>query len=391
MNKTAIGVSAAVLFVVAGAGGYWIGQKKQAAGSAAPTAAAVPAAPSVVVEAGPVTRTALPLGITTVGSLRSDESVTLRPEVAGRISAILFKEGQQVAKGAPLVRLDPSVTAAEVAQARANLTLAKAKYDRAVDLQHKGFISSQAKDEAENNLKVADAALALAGAKLDKLTILAPFSGLIGLRSVSTGDYVKEGADMVNLEAIDPLKIDFRVPEIFLSQLRVGQSLQMTLDAIPGKTYEGSVIAINPLLDAAGRSVVIRAQVRNQGTVLRPGMFARVRLLTREVQQALVVPEQAIVPQGDEWFVFRVVDGKAQRTKVEIGQRRDGKAEIVKGLNDGDVVVTAGQLKIREGVAVQIATAPPTSAPPVSADATVAAPPAAPAKSEAAAPPTPKS
>jgi membrane fusion protein (multidrug efflux system) len=233
MEKTAIAATAVLLLIAAGAGGYWIGQNKQANAPAAPTAAAVaPAAtPGIVVEASPVARSSLPLGITTVGSLRSDESVTLRPEVAGRISAILFREGQQVTKGAPLVRLDPSVAEAEFAQARANLTLAKAKFDRAVDLQHKGFISSQAKDEAENNLKVADAALALARAKLDKLTIVAPFSGLIGLRSVSTGDYVKEGADMVNLESIDPLKIDFRVPEIFLSQLRVGQSLQMTPSA----------------------------------------------------------------------------------------------------------------------------------------------------------------
>jgi hypothetical protein len=137
----------------------------------------------------------------------------------------------------------------------------------------------------------------------------------------------------------------------------------MTLDAMPGKSYEGTVFAINPLIDAAGRSVVIRAQVRNQGTVLRPGMFARVRLLTRELQDTLVVPEQAIVPQGDEWYVYRVVDGKALRTKVDIGQRRDGKTEIVRGLQDGDVVVTAGQLKLRDGVPVQTAVdAAPTAA-----------------------------
>jgi membrane fusion protein (multidrug efflux system) len=208
---------------------------------------------------------------------------------------------------------------------------------------------------------------------------MAPFTGIIGLRSVSVGDYVKEGADMVNLEAVDPLKVDFRVPEIYLTQLGVGQSLQLTLDAMPGKTYEGKVFAINPLLDAAGRSVVIRAQVKNQDAALRPGMFTRVRLLTRDLQETLVVPEQAIVPQGEEWFVYRVVDGKAQRAKVDIGQRRDGKAEIIKGLQDGDTVVTAGQLKLREGVPVQIAAAP------------TAAPAPAPPKADAAAPALPKS
>jgi membrane fusion protein (multidrug efflux system) len=310
------------------------------------------------VEASKVARTALPQGITAVGSLRSDESVTLRPEVAGRISAIEFREGERVARGSPLVRLDTAVAKAEEQQAHANLVLAQQKHTRALDLETKGFVSSQAKDEAENNLRVAEAALALAQAKLAKLTIVAPFTGIIGLRSVSVGDYVKEGADMVNLEAVDPLKVDFRVPEIYLTQLRVGQTLQLTLDAMPGKTYEGRVLAINPLIDAAGRSVVIRAQVKNQDSALRPGMFARVRLLTRDLQEALVVPEQAIVPQGDEWYVYRVVNGKAQRAKVDIGQRRDGKAEIVKGLQDGDVIVTAGQLKLREGVEVQIAGTP---------------------------------
>ena len=378
MNKAVIGV-AAILIVVAGAAGFWLGRPSDAsktAAAAAPAASTPGSGPAVSVEAIKVERLALPQGITAVGSLRSDESITLRPEVAGRISAIQFREGERVAKGAPLVKLDPSVTQAELQQAQANMVLAKAKYDRAVDLQGKGFISGQARDEAENNLKVGEAALALARAKLAKLSIEAPFSGIIGLRSVSVGDYVKEGADMVNLEAIDPLKVDFRVPEIYLSQIRVGQSLQMTLDAVPGKTYEGKVFAINPLVDAAGRAVVIRAQVRNQDTTLRPGMFARVRLLTHEKQEALVVPEQAIVPQGDEWFVYRVVDGKAQRAKVEIGQRRDGKAEVMKGLRDGDVVVTAGQLKIRDGVPVQVAAVQSAPAAPVAPPKADAAPPA---------------
>ncbi|HEV2041279.1 MAG TPA: efflux RND transporter periplasmic adaptor subunit [Casimicrobiaceae bacterium] len=379
MNKAVIGV-AAILIVVAGAAGFWLGRPSDAsnpsAAAVAPAASTPASVPAVSVEAIKVERLALPQGITAVGSLRSDESITLRPEVAGRISAIQFREGERVAKGAPLVKLDPSVTQAELQQAQANMVLAKAKYDRAVDLQGKGFISGQARDEAENNLKVGEAALALARAKLAKLSIEAPFSGIIGLRSVSVGDYVKEGADMVNLEAIDPLKVDFRVPEIYLSQIRVGQSLQMTLDAVPGKTYEGKVFAINPLVDTAGRAVVIRAQVRNQDTTLRPGMFARVRLLTHETQEALVVPEQAIVPQGDEWFVYRVVDGKAQRAKVEIGQRRDGKAEVMKGLRDGDVVVTAGQLKIRDGVPVQVAAVQSAPAAPIAPPKADAAPPA---------------
>ena len=381
MNKAVIALVAVVLAAAAGFVGFWFGQQKDV-GPAAQVAApkSNPAAASVVVEASKVAKVALPQGITAVGSLRSDESVTVRPEVAGRINSIHFHEGERVVKGAPLVKLDTSVTEAEERQARANLTWATQKYQRALGLEKQGFISSQAKDEAENNLKVSEAALALAEAKLAKLTITAPFSGIIGLRSVSVGDYVKEGADMVNLEAIDPLKVDFRVPEVYLTQLRVGQTLELTLDAMPGKTYEGKLLAINPLIDAAGRSVVIRAQVKNQDAALRPGMFARVSLFTRNVQEALVVPEQAIVPQGEEWFVYRVVDGKAQRAKVDIGQRRDGKAEILKGLDAGDLVVTAGQLKLRQGVPVQVAT--------TQRDATGAG---APPKADATPEPVPKS
>jgi membrane fusion protein (multidrug efflux system) len=253
------------------------------------------------------------------------------------------------------VRLDPAIPQAELQQANANLTLAKAKYERAVDLQKRGFISSQARDEAENNLKVAEAALTLAQARLAKTEIKAPFTGLIGLRQVSVGDYVKEGADLVNLESVDLLKVDFRVPEIYLKQVRVGQVMEVTLDALPGKAFEGRIFAINPLIDAAGRSILIRAQVQNPDAALRPGMFVRVRLITREMADALVVPEQALVPQGQEQYVYRVIDGKAVRTKVEVGQRSDGRVEIVGGLEPDEVVVTAGQLKLRDGTQVQLA------------------------------------
>ena len=140
-----------------------------------------------------------------------------------------------------------------------------------------------------------------------------------------------------------------------MRQVQVGQSLQVQLDALPGKTFEGKVFAVNPLIDAAGRSVVIRAQVRNQDTALRPGLFARVKVITREQADAMVVPETALVPQGTEQYVFKVVDGKAMRVKIETGQRRDGKVEVIAGVARGDTIITAGQLKIRDGSPVRIA------------------------------------
>ena len=405
--RKVVAVVTAVTFVAAGMGGaYWYGTKSVApAGQAASAGAAAkagsaPAAGSVTVEAVKVATLSLPQTITAVGSLRSDESVTLRPEVAGRINTIAFQEGQPVAKGAMLVRLDPAVPLAEAQQARANLVLAKTKWDRAIDLAKSNFISGQAKDEAENNYKVAEASAQLAEAKLAKMDLRAPFSGIIGLRSVSMGDYVKEGADLVNLESIDPLKVDFRVPEIYMRQVKVGQPLQVQLDALPGRTFEGKVFAVNPLIDAAGRSVVIRAMVRNPDTSLRPGMFARVRLITRDAQDALVLPEEALVPQGDQQFVYRILDGKAVRTKVDVGQRRDSKVEILNGVDKDDMVVTAGQLKLRDGAPVNIAgTAPP--APTVAAPAPMSSPAsgpamispatASPAKADAVSAPAPKS
>ncbi len=389
MNKAITGAVAALVLAIAVGGAYWFGTQHvgtsphgAATSPASATAKGGASAPgSVTVEAVQVVTASLPQTITAVGSLRSDESVTLRPEVAGRISSIAFQEGQPVAKGALLVRLDPAVPQAEAAQAKANLVLAKTKFDRAVDLAKSNFISGQARDEAENNLKVAEASLQLADAKLAKMDLRAPFSGVIGLRSVSVGDYVKEGADLVNLESIDPLKVDFRVPEIYMRQVKVGQPLQIQLDALPGKTFEGKVFAVNPLIDAAGRSVVIRAIVRNQDTSLRPGMFARVRLITRDVQNALVVPEQALVPQGDQQFVFRIIDGKAVRTRVDVGQRRDAMVEMLSGVAKDELVVTAGQLKLRDGAPVDVAAAVPVVTPPS----------ASPAKAENVSAPAPKS
>jgi membrane fusion protein, multidrug efflux system len=352
-------VSVALLAIV-GAGAFWLGKNQTSLPAANTNAAGSPGVPAksdggTVVEAATVKTSKLAQGITAVGSLRSDESVVIRPEVAGRIAEILFQEGKPVRKGATLVRFDTSVQKAELQQAEANLNLNKNKLDRAIDLQKKGFISSQAKDEAENNFRVAQASYDLASAKLTKLEIKAPFSGTVGLRSVSVGDYIRDGQDIANLEALDPLKVDFRVPEIFLKQVASGQSLQVNLDAFPNQSFEGKVLAINPLLDANGRSIVIRAVVKNADARLRPGMFARVRLLTSNVQDAMTIPEQALLPQGEEFYVYRVTDGRAARIKVEIGQRREGVVEILRGVTKDDVIVTAGQLKIRDGAPVKVA------------------------------------
>ncbi len=363
-----VGALAVALLAAVGAASFWAGSRSGAPASPAGSATAPAQARSapgggIFVEATKVSSVRLPQALTAVGSLRSDETVMVRPEITGRISAILFNEGQHVAKDQVLVKLDDSVQRADLDKARANLVLSKTKYERAVDLLNKGFLSSQAKEEAENNLKVAQADAQLMQARLAKATIRAPFAGTIGLRAVSVGDYVKEGQDIVNLEALDPLKVDFRVPELASPQVNSGQLLQIQLDALPGKTYKGKVLAINPLIDANGRSIVIRAQVPNRDGRLRPGMFARVRLFTSESRDSLMVPEESLFPVGDDKYVYKVVDGKATRQKVEIGQRGEGRIEILGGLSPDDIVVTAGALKLREGAPVTVANERPAPQP----------------------------
>ncbi len=293
--------------------------------------------------------------ISAVGTIRSNESVVLRPEVSGRIVKLNFDDGQVVTKGQLLVAFDSSVNLAEVQQAKAELGIAKANFNRNADLARQNFISDRARDESAANVQVLDARLALAQARLSKLEIRAPFSGVIGIRTVSPGDYVKDGTDLVNLEDISRVKIDFRVPEKYADVVKKGQALDVMVDALPGTTFRARVDAIDPQIDSSGRSTLLRGRVDNPNSRLKPGMFARVKLIMSERDNALAVPEEAIVPQQNKMTVWKVVDGKAVRTEVTTGLRRSGKVEIVRGLKVGDAVVTAGQMRLsRDGAPVRI-------------------------------------
>jgi membrane fusion protein (multidrug efflux system) len=185
------------------------------------------------------------------------------------------------------------------------------------------------------------------------MKILAPFDGVVGIRGVSLGDYVKDGTDLVNVEDIRNLKVDFRLPERSLSQIRPGQSVEVVADALPGVPWQGQIEAVNPRIDANGRSVELRARLDNASGKLRPGMFVRVRVIVGE-RNGLLVPEEAIVPQGEEFFVYTVVDGAARRVPVKIGIRRSAQVEIVQGVAAGDQVVTAGMRLFRDGQPVRV-------------------------------------
>jgi membrane fusion protein (multidrug efflux system) len=368
-------IVAVLILLAVAAGGLWYFRSYQQAPKGAGEGGKPPAATQKPAEGGgggppggfaiPVEAAEAKLGrmdraIQAVGTLRSNQSVVVRPEVAGRIVKIHFKEGQRVAEGARLVSLDDTIARAEVAQARAALTLSRANYERATELLGRGAGTQRTRDEALAKLRSDEANLALTEARLEKTVIAAPFEGIAGLRQVDIGDFVNVGQPIVNIEDIDPIKVDFRVPEVFLAAVAPGQRVEVGADAWPERTFAGELYAVDPLIDAQGRSIVIRAQLSNDDGRLRPGLFVRVRLILKGRDDAVLIPEQALVPIGQDRFVFRVADGKAQQVRVATGDRRDGLVEIVSGLKAGESVVTAGQIKLRDGAAVTVLpSAPP--------------------------------
>lgn len=285
----------------------------------------------------------------TFGSLRSDESTVIRPELGGRLAAVHFREGEAVKAGELLVSLDDSIARAELAQARANLDLAEKSFERTQLLFKRGASNAQAQDEAQSQQQAARASLALAQARLDKTQIRAPYAGVLGLRQVSVGDYLSAGQDLVNLEVLDPLKVDFRIPQKAVSQVRLGQAIELNLDAYPGERFKGTIIALNPRLDEIGRSQAIRARVDNQDQRLKPGQFVKVSVILAERPQALLIPEEAVMPMGQLLFVNLVVDGKVERRQIRIGQRLRGKAEVVEGLQGDETLISAGWQKVAPG------------------------------------------
>jgi membrane fusion protein (multidrug efflux system) len=335
--------------------------------AATPTPSAPP--PAVAVEVATVRAGRITSRVAAIGTLQADQSVVIQPEIPGKVTRVGFREGDRVAAGAVLVELDRSVLAAELEQARAARVLAEANYRRADSLARQGSGTARARDEAAAAFETTSAAVELMTARLAKATIAAPFGGVVGLSDVTVGRLLAVGERIVNLESIDPLKVDFRVAETFLGAVQVGQVIALTVDAYPGRTFEGRVYAIDPLVDVNGRAIRLRARLPNADLMLRPGIFARVQLVVDVRDNALLLPEAAIVPQGQDRFVFRVEAGRAKWVKVTLGERRTGEIEVREGLKAGDTVVTAGQLKLFDGASVEVLPGggppnPSTAAPP---------------------------
>ncbi|MEO8118142.1 MAG: efflux RND transporter periplasmic adaptor subunit [Rhodoferax sp.] len=388
MAKKLIYPVVAVIGIAAASGAAWWYQSKPK-GAQEITGAPAAAPRAAGVEVGRVERIALRDDAQSVGSLQSRQSVMLRPEIAGRVKALGFSDGARVRKGQVLVQLDDTLQLAEVQQALAQVSIAQANFKRNQELVAENFVARRVLEESLANVQVVEAQLALARARLSRMALLAPFDGTVGIRSINVGDFVKDGADLVNLEDISSMYVDFRLPERFQSKLKPQQTVELALDALPGRAFRARVEAINPLLDANGRSIGVRAILPNtsgelapngkpaggaagDAAPLRPGMFARVTTVFSVNEAALVVPEEAIVPQGGRQFVIKVVAPAAVpaaaaatlppdtkfvslRQEVKLGVRQKGKVEILEGLAEGETVVVAGQQRLqRDGTPLRI-------------------------------------
>lgn len=433
-SKKMYSVVAVLGIVAASALAWWL---QNPTTNAAPTA---PGARPAGVEISQVKKQTLRDDAEAVGTLRSSQNVMLRPEVAGRVLSLGFADGARVRAGQVLVQMDDTLQRAEVQQSLAQMSIVRANHKRNQELVAQNFIAQRSLDESAAALQVADAQLGLSCARLERMRLIAPFNGVVGIRSVNVGDYVKDGADLINLENIGSLYVDYRLPERYQAKVKPGQTIEVKLDAFSGRLFKATIEAVDPLIDANGRSIGVRAVLANtagepiavgggrgqvaavvatapaspaapsaikpepvsrgvalpspqslgcppntfdrtrtnaggeQNGPLRPGMFARVTAVFAIKPNALVVPEEAIVPQGGKQFVIKAIppselpapavsaasgaasapvvppDTKfvSQRIEVKLGMRRGGQVEITEGLAEGDTIVVAGQQRLQK-------------------------------------------
>lgn len=307
----------------------------------------------VTVESMVVEPSRLSSRVNAVGTVLADAAAVLRAEVPGQILELHFEDGQPVAKGDRLFSIEATVLEAEVNEARANAEQSEAAYTRARELIDDKLISATDFDTARANYNVGVARLLSSEARLSKTVIRAPFDGFVGLRRINIGDYATIGQELVDVVRLDPLRVEFSVPETLLAQLKPGQTVNVAVGAYPDEAFPGTITAIAPQVDVAGHSVLLRAELPNADLRLRPGLFAQVTVTLKEKPDAILLPEQAIWPIGNEKTVFVIEEGKARRQTVTLGQREPGFVEILTGLSAGDEVVTAGQMKIFDGAAVK--------------------------------------
>lgn len=293
-----------------------------------------------------------------VGSLVATNGISVSTEVDGIISKIVFQSGQAVKKGDVLLHLDDKVDQATLAALRADQRLAGVQFNRAKDLLKKRVMSKSEYDEANAKFDAARARVNGQQAVIERKTIRAPFDGILGIREVDLGQYIKAGNPIVKLEALNPIYVDYTLPERYLKEVKVGQTVNVKLDALPGEIFSGQVSAVDSGVSTGTRTLKVRASLSNEKLQMRPGMFAEITTITADAHTVLTIPYTAIAfnTYGNFVYVIHKSD-KGQvvkRQQVVTGEVRDGRVSVSQGLKQGDVVVRAGLVKLRDGIPVKI-------------------------------------
>jgi membrane fusion protein (multidrug efflux system) len=333
----------------AAAAGAWQYAPWPADGAVAPHG---PASAPVVL--APVRTGTVAEAVDAVGTTRAREAVTITAKTSGIVDRIEFEDGQTVAAGAPIIRLDSAELEAAVSSAEAELRNARLSLDRGETLSKARNMAQAQLDTLRADLEVKTAAVAAQKARLAERVITAPFAGTLGIRQVSLGALVSPGTAIVTLDDLTRVKMDFNLPEVLLPRMSPGVALEVRSDAYPGRAFTATVTSVDTRIDPATRSVTTVAEIDNREGLLRPGMFMTVRVQLSTNPAALLVPEQALVPQGTRQFVYMVVDGRAVRREVTLGTRLRGEVQILSGLAAGDAVVIEGTQRLRDGVPVQV-------------------------------------
>ena len=287
-----------------------------------------------------------------IGTARANEALDVTAKVSNRIAAIRFREGQQVKEGDVLVEFDGDQLRASLAEAEAALSDSRSQFSRSKELYATKALSEVVLVQLQATLSANEARVAGARSLLNDTVIRAPFAGRVGLRQISVGSLVSPGAVITTLDDTSVIKLDFSVPEVFLASLREGLEITAHTTAYAATTFKGVVSSIDSRLDPLSRAIIVRARIENRDGRLKPGMLMTVKLMRSEAP-ALMIPEQALVPEGDRKFVFAVRDSKALRMEVKTGRRRPGEVEILNGLTEGDVIVVEGTQKVRDGAPVK--------------------------------------
>lgn len=290
--------------------------------------------------------------IAALGSIEANERVEIKPEVSGLIQSIIFKEGDRVKKGAKLFELDSRKEAAQVAQVKAEEELARQNSERAKQLAGTRAISQQEVDQLASQVNVRAATRQLEEERLADRIIYASFDAIAGPRMVSLGQYVNAGTTLVTLVDLDKVKISFKIPERHLAHVKVGQEARLGVGAYPDKIFTGKVDLINPEIDPTTRTVEVRLIAANPEGLLKPGMFARVELVTNRRENGLVIPEGALVAGLGNFSVYLVTGGVARVQLVKLGVRMPGKVEIASGLTVTQDIVVSGTQKLVDGANV---------------------------------------